>query len=170
MRQYCQFAGTSAGRHRRIQHAATSACDAGRRRLRTAKRRKTSETHMTSPWLLEPRYVPDQSNPAEQEYVFRLYGAHYTIPVNIPAQVISRHWIITDGNQRVREVRGLGVVGQQPLLAARRNLRIQYQRLSAAHAWWASMRGSYHCVGENGIPFEVADRRIPAAPCRATLH
>jgi ApaG protein len=65
---------------------------------------------------VEPRYVAEQSNPGEQEYVFA-YTVRITNTGEHPAQVISRHWIITDGNQRVREVRGLGVVGQQPLLA-----------------------------------------------------
>ena len=83
-----------------------------------------------------------------------------------PAQVISRHWIITDGNQRVQEVRGLGVVGQQPA-GARRDLRI-HQRLPAAHPV-GTMRGTYHCVGENGIPFEVPISEFVLAMPR-TLH
>lgn len=63
-----------------------------------------------------PRFVPEQFDPGEQQYVFA-YTVRITNTGEHPAQVISRHWIITDGNQRVQEVRGLGVVGQQPLLA-----------------------------------------------------
>ena len=62
-----------------------------------------------------PQFIPDQSDPATERYVFA-----YTITIEnvgtVPAQLISRHWIITDGNSRVQEVRGLGVIGQQPLL------------------------------------------------------
>src|SRR3546814_7450080 len=62
-----------------------------------------------------PQYLPDQSEPQEQQFVFA-YTVRITNNGQHAAQVISRHWIITDGNQHVQEVRGLGVVGQQPLL------------------------------------------------------
>ena len=79
---------------------------------------------------VSPRFVPEQSDPGEHQFVFA-YTVRITNTGEHPAQVISRHWIITDGNQRVQEVRGLGVVGQQPA-GARRDLRI-HQRLPAAH-------------------------------------
>ena len=60
--------------------------------------------------VVEPRFVPEQSNPARQQFVFA-YTVRITNTGQHPAQVISRHWIITDGNQAVQEVRGLGVVG-----------------------------------------------------------
>jgi len=60
-------------------------------------------------------YVEDQSDPSKNQYVFA-----YTITVTnsgtVPAQLVSRHWVITDANNKVVEVKGLGVVGQQPLL------------------------------------------------------
>src|SRR5438874_12207711 len=60
-------------------------------------------------------YVEDQSDPSKDQYVFA-----YTITISntgsIPAQLISRHWVITDANNKVLEVKGLGVIGQQPLL------------------------------------------------------
>ena len=62
---------------------------------------------------VSPRFVPEQSDPGEHQFVFA-YTVRITNTGEHPAQVISRHWIITDGNQRVQEVRGLGVVGQQP--------------------------------------------------------
>jgi uncharacterized protein affecting Mg2+/Co2+ transport len=69
----------------------------------------------TSQVEVEPQYLPDQSEPASE-----LYGFAYTITVHntgeVPAQLISRHWIITDARGHVEEVKGLGVVGQQPLL------------------------------------------------------
>src|SRR6184192_3602382 len=60
-------------------------------------------------------YVEDQSDPSKNQYVFA-----YTITISntgtVPAQLVSRHWVITDANGKVIEVKGLGVVGQQPLL------------------------------------------------------
>jgi len=62
-----------------------------------------------------PQYIAEQSDPANDSYVFA-----YTITIEnvgtVPAQLISRHWIITDAAGEVQEVRGLGVVGRQPLL------------------------------------------------------
>ena len=64
---------------------------------------------------VETAYLPDQSDPEDNQYAFS-----YTITIsnvgNIAAQLISRHWIITDANNNVQEVKGLGVVGAQPLL------------------------------------------------------
>ena len=63
---------------------------------------------------VSPRFVPEQSDPGEHQFVFA-YTVRITNTGEHPAQVISRHWIITDGNQRVQEVRGLGVVGSSLL-------------------------------------------------------
>ena len=64
---------------------------------------------------VKPAYLADQSDPAKSQYVFA-----YTITIvntgNVTAQLISRHWVITDSEHRVQEVKGLGVVGHQPLL------------------------------------------------------
>jgi ApaG protein len=64
---------------------------------------------------VEPAFLPEQSEPAQE-----LYGFAYTITVHntgeVAAQLISRHWIINDARGRTEEVKGLGVVGQQPLL------------------------------------------------------
>src|SRR3546814_21198352 len=62
-----------------------------------------------------PQYLPDQSEPSEQQFVFA-YNVRISNNGQHAAQVISRHWIITDGKQQTQEVRGLGVVGQQPWL------------------------------------------------------
>ena len=101
---------------------------------------------------VEPRFVPEQSDPAEQQYVFA-----YTVRIaNVgkhPVQVISRHWVITDGNHREQEVRGLGIVGKQPLVAP--GEIFEYTSSCPLPSPVGSMRGTYHCVGENGIPFEV---------------
>ena len=62
-----------------------------------------------------PQFIPEQSDPENDRYIFA-----YTITIRnigeVPAQLVSRHWIITDGNNEIQEVRGLGVVGKQPLL------------------------------------------------------
>jgi uncharacterized protein affecting Mg2+/Co2+ transport len=64
---------------------------------------------------VETRYIEDQSNPEQNYYVFA-----YTITIQNrgrqAAQLLTRHWVITDSNQKVQEVRGDGVVGEQPLL------------------------------------------------------
>ena len=115
---------------------------------------------------VSPRFVPEQSDPGEHQFVFA-YTVRITNTGEHPAQVISRHWIITDGNQRVQEVRGLGVVGQQPLLAPGETF--EYTSGCPLPTPVGTMRGTYHCVGENGIPFEVPISEFVLAMPR-TLH
>src|SRR5690606_36859121 len=99
-----------------------------------------------------PQYLPDQSEPNDQQFVFA-YTVRITNNGQQAAQVISRHWIITDGRQRVQEVRGLGVVGQQPLLTPGESF--EYTSGCPLPTPVGTMRGSYHCVGEIGVPFDV---------------
>lgn len=65
--------------------------------------------------IAQPRYVPEQSNPDESQWLF---AYHITIrnQGEQPVQLLTRHWIITNGEGKVEEVRGAGVVGHQPLL------------------------------------------------------
>ena len=97
-------------------------------------------------------YVEDQSDPSRNQYVFA-----YTITVtntgNVPAQLISRHWIITDANNKVLEVKGLGVVGQQPLLKPGES----FEYTSGTHLETAvgTMRGTYQMVAEDGRHFDA---------------
>jgi ApaG protein len=83
-----------------------------------------------------------------------LYSFAYTITITntgeVPAQLISRHWIIERRAGHTEEVKGLGVVGHQPLLQTRRIVPV-HQRLPAAHPT-GTMRGSYFCVAEDGEP------------------
>ncbi|QTD45871.1 Co2+/Mg2+ efflux protein ApaG [Ottowia testudinis] len=101
---------------------------------------------------IDPQYLPDQSEPARE-----LFGFAYTITVHntgeVPAQLISRHWIITDSRGHVEEVKGLGVVGQQPLL--RPGEAFQYTSGSRLRTPSGTMHGSYFCVAEDGERFEV---------------
>lgn len=113
-----------------------------------------------------PRYVPEQSDPARRQYVFA-YTIRITNTGAHPAQLISRHWIITDGDERTEEVRGLGVVGQQPLLPPGESF--EYTSGCPLSTPVGTMRGTYHCVGENGVPFEVDIPEFVLAMPR-TLH
>ncbi|HEY9278542.1 MAG TPA: Co2+/Mg2+ efflux protein ApaG [Eoetvoesiella sp.] len=113
-----------------------------------------------------PQYLPDQSEPSEQQFVFA-YTVRITNNGEHAAQVISRHWIITDGQENTQEVRGLGVVGQQPLLGPGETF--EYTSGCPLPTPIGTMRGTYHCVGDNGIPFEVTiDEFVLAMP--RTLH
>lgn len=97
-------------------------------------------------------YLPDQSDEERERYVFA-----YTITIvntgTVPAQLISRHWIITDAANKVQEVRGLGVVGEQPLL--RPGESFEYSSGTALAMPMGTMRGSYQMVAEDGTKFEA---------------
>ena len=115
---------------------------------------------------VKTRYLEDQSDPAEKRYVFA-----YTITIkntgSVPSQVISRHWIITDADAHVEEVKGLGVVGHQPLLAPGETF--EYTSGSALPTATGSMRGSYFVVAEDTTRFEVPIDEFALAVPRA-LH
>ena len=100
-----------------------------------------------------PQYLLDQSAPEQG-----IYGFSYTVTVTntgeVAAQLISRHWIISDANGHTEEVRGLGVVGQQPLL--RPGEAFQYTSGSRLRTASGTMHGSFFCVAEDGERFEVA--------------
>ena len=97
-------------------------------------------------------YLPDQSDEEEDRYVFA-YTIRITNNGNVSAQLVSRHWIITDGEHRVQEVRGLGVVGQQPLLKPGES----FEYTSGTHLPTpvGTMRGSYQMVAEDGRTFDA---------------
>ena len=99
------------------------------------------------------QYLPEQSDEKSGRYVFA-----YTINIhntgNATAQLISRHWIITDSQGLVQEVRGLGVVGAQPVL--RPGERHEYSSGTAIATPVGTMRGTYQMVAEDGTRFEAA--------------
>lgn len=101
---------------------------------------------------VQTAYLPDQSNPDNNQYAFA-----YTVTIrnigNTAAQLISRHWIITDANNHVHEVKGLGVVGAQPLLQP--NQQFEYTSGSVLATPVGSMRGSYQIVAEDGTLFNA---------------
>jgi ApaG protein len=101
----------------------------------------------------QTQYVPEQSDEEKSRYVFA-----YTITIrnlgSLPAQLISRHWIITDARNRVQEVRGLGVVGAQPLLKPGESF--EYSSGTAIGTPVGTMRGSYQMVAEDGTQFDAS--------------
>lgn len=105
---------------------------------------------------VETSYIPDQSAPEQSRYVFS-----YTITISnhgsVPAKLLSRHWIITDANGKVDEVRGEGVVGEQPHLKPGDGFR--YTSGTVITTPVGSMQGSYHLIADDGSEF---DTPIPA--------
>jgi ApaG protein len=97
-------------------------------------------------------FIPEQSDLENGRYVFA-YTITITNAGNVPAQLVSRHWIITDANNLVQEVRGLGVVGEQPLL--RPNESFQYTSGTAIATPVGTMRGSYQMIAEDGRQFDA---------------
>ena len=98
-------------------------------------------------------YLPEQSDEVSDRYVFA-----YTITIantgSVAAQLISRHWIISDGGGSVQEVRGLGIVGEQPLLKPGDSF--EYTSGTAISTPMGSMKGSYQMVAEDGLYFDAA--------------
>jgi ApaG protein len=97
-------------------------------------------------------YLPDQSDEKGERYVFA-YTMTITNTGTVPAQLISRHWVITDAANQVQEVRGLGVVGEQPLL--RPDESFEYTSGTSLATPVGTMRGSYQMVAEDGTRFEA---------------
>lgn len=100
----------------------------------------------------QPEFLPDQSDAAASVYVFA-----YTLTIRntgtVPAQLIARHWVINDATGHTQEVKGLGVVGQQPLLKP--GEAFQYTSGTRLHSATGIMRGSFFCVAEDGERFEA---------------
>jgi ApaG protein len=97
-------------------------------------------------------YVPEQSDETAGRYVFA-YTITITNSGKAAAQLISRHWIITDAEEKVQEVRGLGVVGEQPLLKPGESF--EYTSGTSLATPYGTMRGSYQMVAEDGERFDA---------------
>ena len=102
------------------------------------------------------RFLPEQSAPDERRYVFS-----YTIRIHnrgqVPARLLSRHWLITEDNGKVQEVRGEGVVGEQPWL--RPGDDFEYTSGAVLETGLGTMQGSYQMLADDGTAFEA-----PIAP------
>jgi len=110
---------------------------------------------------VETSYLEEQSEPAKPRYVFA-----YTITIRndgpTPARLLTRHWIITDANGKVQEVRGDGVVGEQPYLKPGQGFR--YSSAAVIETPVGVMQGSYQMVAEDGHHFDA-----PIAPFRLAM-
>jgi ApaG protein len=98
------------------------------------------------------RYLPEQSDEGAGRYVFA-YTITLRNPGSVSAQLISRHWIITDAQGLVQEVRGLGVVGAQPVLKPGESF--EYTSGTSIATPVGTMRGSYQMVAEDGTQFDA---------------
>ena len=101
-------------------------------------------------------YLADQSDPGRNQYVFG-YTIKLTNTGDASAQLISRHWYITDGDHHVQEVKGLGVIGRQPVIKPGESF--EYSSGASIPTPVGTMRGTYQMVGEDGTTFEA-----PIAP------
>jgi len=101
---------------------------------------------------VETRYIEDQSNPEQNYYVFA-----YTITIQNKgkqsAQLLTRHWVITDSNQKTQEVRGDGVVGEQPLLKP--GEQFVYTSGTMLETEIGTMKGSYQMLADDGSHFDA---------------
>lgn len=97
-------------------------------------------------------FLAEQSNPDESKFAFA-YTVTITNTGTIAAQLISRHWIITNANNEVHEVKGLGVIGEQPLLEP--NAQFEYTSGTLLTTASGEMRGIYQMVAEDGTLFEA---------------
>jgi ApaG protein len=100
-------------------------------------------------------YVPEQSDEDGGRYVFA-YTITITNTGTVAARLVSRHWIITDSDSHVQEVRGMGVVGEQPMLKPQESF--EYTSGTAIATPVGTMRGTYQMVAEDGTAF---DAQIP---------
>lgn len=100
----------------------------------------------------ETLYIPEQSSPKDSRYVFA-----YTITIKntgmMAARLLRRHWIITDANGKVQEVKGEGVIGEQPHILP--GASHQYSSASVLETPVGCMQGSYEMIADDGVEFEA---------------
>ena len=110
---------------------------------------------------VETSYIEEQSDPRDKRFVFS-----YTITIRnegqVPARLLTRHWIITDANGNVKETRGDGVVGEQPYLKPGQGFR--YSSGAVIETPVGTMQGSYQMIGDDGQHFDA-----PIAPFRLAM-
>ena len=109
-----------------------------------------SQAQFTCSVVVRP--LPEQSDPAKSQYAFA-----YTVTIrntgSVTAQLIARHWVITDADGHVEQVRGLAVVGHQPLLKAGEQFEYtSWTRIATPHG---TMRGTFFCMTDEARPFDA---------------
>lgn len=112
------------------------------------------------------RHSADHSRPGENDWVFQ-YTVRITNQGTDTVQLVSRHWIITDALDHTEEVRGPGVVGQQPVLAPGESF--QYSSWCRLRTPTGMMRGTYQMVGRDGEQFDIEIAAF-ALKARYTVH
>lgn len=114
----------------------------------------------------KPQYLPEQSDEQASRFVFA-----YTITIrntgSVAARLISRHWLITDSNNGIQEVRGLGVIGEQPSLEPGESF--EYTSGASIATPIGTMRGSYQMLAADGTRFDAAIPQFTLSVPR-TLH
>jgi len=110
---------------------------------------------------VQTSYIEEQSSPRDKRFAFA-----YTITIHnegpIPARLLTRHWIITDANGKVKEVRGEGVVGEQPYIKPGQEYR--YSSGAVIETPVGTMQGSYRLMTDDGQQFDA-----PIAPFRLAI-
>lgn len=113
-----------------------------------------------------PQYIESQSSPNEGRYVFA-----YTITITnagiIPAKLLSRHWLITDSNGKIQEVKGEGVIGEQPYLKPGESFR--YSSGAMIETPVGVMQGKYLLISDSGENFKASIPKFTLSIPR-TLH
>ena len=106
---------------------------------------------------VEPAFLESESDASQDRYVFA-----YTVQIHnagtVPAQLLTRHWLITDTNGKIQEVRGDGVIGQQPRLAPGETYR--YRSFAMLETSVGTMEGSYQMQADDGMRFEAPIERF----------
>lgn len=101
---------------------------------------------------VQTHYIPDESDPIHNRFVFA-----YTITISnngqLPAKLLTRHWVITNADGKVEEVKGDGVVGEQPHLNPGEQFR--YTSGTILETPVGSMKGTYHMIADDGVEFEA---------------
>ena len=115
---------------------------------------------------VQPRFLPDQSAPDQHVWTFA-YTITITNTGEVPAQLIARHWIITDERGKTEEVRGLAVVGHQPLLKP--GEKFEYTSWTRLRTPQGTMRGTFFCMTEDARAFDAPVAEFMLAQ-RAALH
>jgi ApaG protein len=115
---------------------------------------------------VQPAFIAEQSDPEKNHYVFS-----YTVTIrnngSTAAKLLTRHWIITDGDGLIQEVKGEGVIGEQPHLQPGEGF--QYTSGTFMNTPYGTMHGSYQMISDSGEKFDV---KIPSFQLAApnTLH
>ena len=112
----------------------------------------STDKRYTCSVAVETAFIAEQSDIEQNRYAFS-YTIKITNTGNVAAQLISRHWVITDASDNVQEVKGLGVVGEQPLLKP--GEQFSYTSGTMLTTPMGTMHGSYHLTAEDGTQFDA---------------